>query len=80
MFSSGVYPSLPAPFSNLQTVNVLSTRGPVVRVVASPLKICLVLAFHSRVGFEVGKVVAQAFIPSWLVTPSFGLHWSLLRG
>ena len=30
--------------------------------------------------FEVGKVMAKAFTPAWLVSPSFGLHWSLLCG
>ena len=30
--------------------------------------------------FDVGKVMAKAFTPAWLVSPSFGLRWSLLRG
>ena len=71
-FSFRVYPSLLAPFSNLQSANVLFSRGPVVSVVASPLEFCLVLGFRSRVGFRVGKVAAQVFTPAWLVVPSFG--------
>ena len=40
----------------------------------------MVLGFHRREGFRVGKVVAQAFIPAWIVAPYFGLRWSLLHG
>ena len=30
--------------------------------------------------FYVGTVTAKAFTPAWLVSPSFGLCWLLLRG
>ena len=79
-FSFRVYSSLLAPFSNLQSVSVLFSHGPVVSVVDSPLEFCCVLGFFSRVVFEVGKVTAKAFTPAWLASPSFRLRWSLLHG
>ena len=30
--------------------------------------------------FEVGKVTTKALTHAWLVSPSFGLRWSLLHG